>query len=230
MKKNRILIVEDEPTIAETLKLYLVKEGFDVEVIGDGYEAVSRFQELDPILILLDLNLPGKDGMEVCQQIRSFSHVPIIMVTARDEEEDKLQGLQLGADDYITKPFSVREVVARIQALLRRAWNPDIRQDRLMVDDLVIDRKSMQVWKAGEEIQLTPTEFKVLAVLMENAGHVLSRSQIIDAMHGYSYEGFERTLDSHIKNVRHKIEECPQKPKYIRTVIGIGYQLQRQRK
>ncbi len=227
MKGNTILIVEDEPAIADTLKLYLLKEGFDVWIARDGNEAIKNFHELDPVLILLDLNLPAQDGIKVCQNFRSRSRVPIIMVTARDEEQDKLLGLETGADDYITKPFSVREVVARVKALLRRAWYPEQEQDRVLVDELLIDRKSMRVWKAGKEIQVTPTEFKLLAVLMENAGQILSRGQIIEAMYGYSYEGFERTMDSHIKNLRQKIEEYPQKPKYILTVIGAGYQLKR---
>ncbi|MFC4767131.1 winged helix-turn-helix domain-containing protein [Effusibacillus consociatus] len=227
MKGHTILIVEDELAIADTLKIYLENEGFDVEIVGDGIEAVKVFHQLNPTLVLLDLNLPGQDGIQVCQTLRSSSNVPIIMITARDEERDKLLGLDIGADDYITKPFSVREVVARIKALLRRLWRPETDQDRLMIDEVVIDRKSLQVWKTGREIQVTPTEFKLLAVLMENAGQVLSRPQIIEAMYGYSYEGFERTLDSHIKNLRHKLEDQPQKPQYILTVIGVGYQFKR---
>jgi len=227
MKENTILIVEDEPTIAETLKMYLVKEGFNVEIIGNGNEAIKIFDEVKPILVLLDLNLPGEDGIKVCRNFRSRSDVPIIMVTARDEEEDKLTGLETGADDYITKPFSIREVVARVKVLLRRALSPQIKQDRLMVDDLVIERKSMGVWEKGNEIKLTPTEFKLLEVLMENAGQVLTRDQIIEAIYGYSYEGYDRTLDSHIKNIRSKLEENPQKLRYILTVKGVGYQFKR---
>jgi two-component system alkaline phosphatase synthesis response regulator PhoP len=227
MKDSTILIVEDEPAIAETLKIYLLNEGYQVEIVRDGYEAIQRFQELEPILVLLDVNLPGQDGMKVCQEIRSCSSTPIIMITARDEEPDKLFGLEIGADDYITKPFSVREVIVRIKVLLRRVWRPETDQDRVMVDEILIDRKSMRVWKAGKEIKVTPTEFKLLSVLIENVGQVLTRQQIIEAMYGYSYEGFERTLDSHIKNLRHKIEEIPQKPEYIQTVIGVGYQCKR---
>lgn len=227
MKGNTVLIVEDEPAIADTLKIYLVKEGFHAEVVSDGIKAMQRFHELAPILVLLDLNLPGMDGVQVCQQLRSSSNVPIIMLTARDEVQDKLQGLGVGADDYITKPFHVREVMARVKALLRRAWRPDTELDRLMIGEVIIERKSLRVWKAGKEIQVTPTEFKLLAVLMENEGQVLSRFQIIEAIYGYSYDGFERTLDSHIKNLRHKFEDYPQKPEYILTVIGAGYQFKR---
>lgn len=227
MKGNTVLIVEDEPAIADTLKIYLVNEGFHTDIVSDGTKAIQRFHELEPILVLLDLNLPGMDGVQVCQQLRSSSNVPIIMLTARDEVQDKLQGLEVGADDYITKPFHVREVMARVKALLRRAWRPDTELDRLMIGDVIIERKSLRVWKAGKEIQVTPTEFKLLAVLMENEGQVLSRLQIIEAIYRYSYDGFERTLDSHIKNLRQKLEDYPQKPEYILTVIGAGYQFKR---
>ncbi|OGO77473.1 MAG: hypothetical protein A2Y23_14275 [Clostridiales bacterium GWB2_37_7] len=227
MKENTILIVEDEPTIAETIKMYLLKEGFNVEITGNGNDAIKIFDAVRHVLVLLDLNLPGEDGIKVCRNFRSRSSVPIIMVTARDEEEDKLIGLETGADDYITKPFSIRELVARVKVLLRRAWSPQMKQDRLMVDDIVIERKSMRIWEKGNEIKLTPTEFKLLEVLMENAGQVLTRDQIIEAIYGYSYEGYDRTLDSHVKNIRSKLEENPQKPRYILTVKGVGYQFKR---
>jgi two-component system alkaline phosphatase synthesis response regulator PhoP len=220
---QRILIVDDERKLVQGLAAYFQQAGFDTASAYDGRAALDIARREQPDLILLDLMLPGVDGMEVCRQVRRFSSVPIIMLTARVEETDKLIGLEIGADDYITKPFSPREVVARARALLRRASGAlapatVLRGGNVLLD---LDRRSVQV--GGRPAELTPTEFDLLAALMRNSGRPLSRAQLLDATQGDEYAGYERTIDAHIKNLRRKIEADPANPRYILTVFGVGY-------
>jgi DNA-binding response OmpR family regulator len=220
---QRILIVDDERKLVQGLVGYFRQAGFETLTAYDGRTALDIARREQPDLILLDLMLPEVDGMDVCRQIRRASNVPIIMLTARVEETDTLIGLELGADDYITKPFSPREVVARARAVLRRtsgALTPTtvLRGGAVALD---VERRAVQV--GGLPVELTPTEFELLAALMRNAGRPLSRSQLLDATQGDAYAGYERTIDAHIKNLRRKIEADPANPKYILTVFGVGY-------
>lgn len=225
MSKRTVLVVEDEPEIAGVVRQYLEKDGYRVVVASDGERAVDEFGRLRPDLILLDLMLPGLDGYEVCRRIRQQASTPIIMLTARDEEADKLIGLELGADDYITKPFSPREVVARVRAVLRRARGSEPPPERIRVHDLEIDAERYAVTRQGEPVTLTPTEFKLLMVLARHPGRVFTRLQLIDQVHGYAFEGYERTVDAHVKNLRQKLEPDPRRPRYVLTVHGVGYRL-----
>ena len=220
---QRILIVDDERKLVQGLVGYFRDAGFETLTAYDGRAALdsARREQLD--LIVLDLMLPEIDGLEVCRQLRRTSGVPIIMLTARVEETDRLIGLELGADDYIVKPFSPREVIARARAVLRRASGVFEPAKELRAGDIVLnlDRRSVQA--AGQPVELTPTEFELLAALMRNAGRPLSRSQLLDATQGDAYAGYERTIDAHIKNLRRKIEADPSNPTYILTVFGFGY-------
>jgi two-component system, OmpR family, alkaline phosphatase synthesis response regulator PhoP len=218
-----LLVVEDEPKIAELLKLYLEREGFRVEVALDGAAALEAFRQRGPALVVLDLNLPMVDGLEVCRQIRRESSLPIIMLTARDEEADKLIGLELGADDYVTKPFSPREVVARVRAVLRRASAPQSSQELIRAGELMLDAARHQVRRGDRFLELTPTEFRLLEVLMRHPGRVYTRLQLLDQVQGEAFEGYERTVDAHVKNLRQKIEPDPQHPTLVQTVYGVGY-------
>lgn len=220
---QQILIVDDERKLAQGLASYFRQAGFETLMAYDGRSALEIARREQPDLIVLDLMLPEMDGLEVCRQIRRDSATPIIMLTARVEETDTLIGLELGADDYITKPFSPREVVARARAVLRRVSGGLGRVSTLRGGDVLldIDRRSVQV--GGRAIDLTPTEFELLAALMRNAGRPLTRSQLLDATQGEAYEGYERTIDAHIKNLRRKIELDPANPRYVLTVFGIGY-------
>jgi len=223
---KNILIVEDEERIAQVVKAYLEKDGFKIYTAIDGEEALKVFKEEVIHLIVLDLMLPKISGEEVCTKIRGVSDVPIIMLTAKVEEDNKLEGLAIGADDYITKPFSARELVGRVRALIRRAYRSDSPLADYLVfnnGELQVDIKRMKVLKKGEEVDLTPYEFKILAVLLTNPGQVFSREQLVEKAFGLDYEGFDRTIDSHMKNIRHKIESNPRKPEYISTVYGVGY-------
>ncbi len=220
---QRILIVDDERKIAQGLAGYFRRAGFETVTAYDGRAALESVYRDKPDLVLLDLMLPEIDGLEVCRRIRHDLAVPIIMLTARVEEMDMLIGLELGADDYITKPFSPREVVARARAVLRRtsgSLNPAtlLRSDSVTLD---IDRRSVEV--DGQAVDLTPTEFALLAALMRNIGRPLTRAQLLDAAQGDAYEGYERTIDAHIKNLRRKIEPDPTQPRSILTVFGVGY-------
>jgi DNA-binding response OmpR family regulator len=220
-----ILIIEDEQALARVLQSYLEREGYSVLVAnrGDtGYD-LSLTQKVD--LILLDLNLPGMDGLDIAAEVVKQKDIPIIMVTARVEEMDKLKGLEIGADDYITKPFSPREVVARVKSVLRRVNKVRGESVQLPAANLQIDEKAHTVHKAEKVIDLTPSEFEILLLLARNPGRVFSRLQLLDAMQGQSYEGYERTVDAHIKNLRAKIEEDPRNPAIIKTVFGVGYKL-----
>jgi DNA-binding response OmpR family regulator len=220
-----ILIIEDEQALARVLQSYLEREGYSVLVAnrGDtGYD-LSLTQKVD--LILLDLNLPGMDGLDIAAEVVKQKDIPIIMVTARVEEMDKLKGLEIGADDYITKPFSPREVVARVKSVLRRVNKVRGESVQLPAANLQIDEKAHTVHKAEKVIDLTPSEFEILLLLARNPGRVFSRLQLLDAMQGQSYEGYERTVDAHIKNLRAKIEEDPRNPAISKTVFGVGYKL-----
>jgi len=223
----KILLVEDERSIAEGLKISLEAEGFQVAWAKDGKEALSAWEWAHPDLIVLDLMLPGVSGTEVCRTIRMRSNVPIIMLTARDTEVDRVVGLEIGADDYLTKPFSTRELVARIRAILRRVSSGP---SPSMVEELPseasgvrVDRSRHEVSVAGRPVELPPKEFELLAVLVEHAGRVLTRNQLIDEVWGSDYVGDTKTLDVHIRRLRGRIEDDPQDPQRIRTVRGVGY-------
>ena len=222
-----ILIIEDETTLARVLQSYLEREGFQVitAVRGDTGFDLSMTEKVD--LILLDLNLPGMDGLEIASEVAKTKNTPIIMITARVEEIDKLKGLETGADDYITKPFSPREVVARVKTVLRRVNRASTDAQRIDTPGLVIDIDAHSVTRNGVQVDLTPSEFEILVVLAKNPGRVFSRIQLLDAMQGQSYEGYERTIDAHIKNMRSKIETDPRKPELITTVFGVGYKFNR---
>lgn len=225
--KDIILVVEDETNIRANIVAFLDAEGFDTMQAKDGEEALKRFAERRPDLVILDLMLPKIDGLEVCKQIRRDSDVPIIMVTARDEEIDKLLGLELGADDYITKPFSLRELKARMKAVLRRTKSGSVKdedeEEILTLGYLEINLDRREVKKAGTVIDLTPSEYAILTTLCQNVGRPYSRLQLLNATLGESYAGYERAIDTHVSNLRKKIEPNPQKPVYILTVYGLGY-------
>ncbi|HLJ61143.1 MAG TPA: response regulator transcription factor [bacterium] len=216
-----ILVVDDEPQIVELLRSYLQRDGFTVEQAADGEAALSAVARGHPDLVVLDLMLPRVDGREVCRRIRAEGTTPIIMLTARDEETDKLLGLELGADDYITKPFSPREVVARVRAVLRRG----VREGASVIHagDLTIDLRAHEVTLGARRLELTPTEFRLLETLASHPNQVFTRMQLIDRVQGHAFEGYERTVDAHIKNLRGKVEPDPRTPRYVLTVYGVGY-------
>ena len=220
---QRILIVDDERKLVQGLVGYFRDAGFETLTAYSGRAALDVARREQPDLIVLDLMLPEIDGLEVCRQLRRTSGVPIIMLTARVEETDRLIGLELGADDYIVKPFSPREVVARVRAVLRRARGALEPATELRGGTVVLNLDRRSVRAAGQPIELTPTEFELLAALMRNAGRPLSRSQLLDATQGDAYAGYERTIDAHIKNLRRKLEADPTNPTHILTVFGFGY-------
>lgn len=219
----KILIIEDEIELVRVLRSYLEQANFTVLSAVQGDTGLTLWAHKHPDLVILDLNLPGMDGLDVAREIRRKSDTPIIMVTARVEETDRLIGLELGADDYITKPFSPREVVARVRAVLRRAGLPRAKNKVLRSGSLEIDLDAHTVSREEETIDLTPTEFKLLETLAARPGRVFSRLQLLEASQGDAYEGYERTIDAHIKNLRSKIEPDTKNPYYIETVFGIGY-------
>ncbi|MCD6422191.1 response regulator transcription factor [bacterium] len=223
---ERILIVEDEREIVRVLRGYLEAAGFQVLEANDGKEGLRIARQEKPALVLLDLMLPKMDGLDVCRALRRDSNVPIIMITARVEEADRLVGLELGADDYVVKPFSPREVVARVRALLRRVrmsmTGPE-RGEIYEVGDLCLDTERRSVTVGGRPVSLTRTEFEILRALVSRPGRVLTRLQLLEVAQGEAYEGYERTVDSHIKNIRRKIEPDTRNPRYILTVHGVGY-------
>lgn len=226
MNNKKILVVEDEKRILDVVKAYLEKEGFKVKTAIDGKEALDLFNSETFHLIILDLMLPIISGEKVCNHIRTSSDIPIIMLTAKVDEDDKIEGLAIGADDYVTKPFSPRELVSRVKALLRRSYrdsNPLFEKLSFNNKDLEVDIDKMEVKKDGKVILLTTNEFKILSALLTNPGQVFSREQLIEKAFGIDYEGFDRTIDTHIKNIRQKIEDNPKEPKYILTVYGVGY-------
>lgn len=219
-----ILVVDDEPKIVKLARDYLEKGGFRVLSAGDGQTAVTITRHDKPDLIVLDLNLPGLDGLDVCRTIRRESDVPIIMLTARVEETDRLIGLELGADDYIVKPFSPRELVARVRAVLRRVRGDLTTSSILRTADLEIDLQGHRVNRGQERVHLTPIEFNLLALLAEHPGQTFSRERLLEKLHGFAHDGYDRSIDAHIKNLRRKLEPNPAEPVYILTVYGIGYQ------
>jgi two-component system response regulator ResD len=223
MAGELILVVDDEANIVELARLYLEKEGFRVEEAGTGEEALHRFEELHPALIILDIMLPAPDGWEVCRRIRSRSQLPIIMLTAREDEVDKVVGLELGADDYLTKPFSPRELVARVKAVLRRTRPSSESEEVLHLEDLVIDTSRRRVTQVDREIDLTPREFDLLYTLALNRGIVMSREKLLERVWGYDYYGDTRTVDVHIRHMREKLGEDSSNPRYVETVWGVGY-------
>ncbi len=223
---KKILVVDDEPEIVKVVKAYLEKAGYQVVIARDGAQALSVFQREKPDLIILDLNLPGIDGLDVCRTIRRESDVPVLMLTARVEEADRLIGLELGADDYVVKPFSPREVVARVRTILRRVSEAPARPDLIRVGDLQIDIEQHSVMLEERQVELTPTEFDILVVLARQPRRVFTRLQIMEQAQGSAFEGYERTIDAHIKNIRLKLEPDPKKPIYIHTVFGVGYKLE----
>ena len=222
-----VLIVDDEPRIVQLARDYLENAGFSVLTAGDGSSAVHAFRTRRPDLVVLDLGLPELDGLDVTRTIRAESPTPIVMLTARDDELDKLLGLELGADDYITKPFSPRELVARVRAVLRRSEGAAAAtsDDLIAVGDLRLDVPRMRVEVAGTPADLTPTEFTLLATMARQPGRIFTRSQLLDAVHGVAFESYERAIDTHIKNLRRKIEPNPSEPRYVLTVYGVGYRV-----
>jgi DNA-binding response OmpR family regulator len=219
-----VLVVDDEPKITKLVRDYLEQAGFGVLLAADGKAALARARSEHPDCIILDLGLPGMDGLDVTRELRKASNVPIIMLTARSEESDKLVGLELGADDYITKPFSPKELVARVRVVFRRLESLAAAAEVLRAADLVLDVPRMRVSAAGREIEeLTPTEFAILAAMARSPGRIFTRSQLLDAAHGVAFESYERAIDAHIKNIRHKLEPDPAEPRYILTVYGVGY-------
>jgi two-component system alkaline phosphatase synthesis response regulator PhoP len=225
---STVLIIEDEPELVKVLRSYLEQAAFEVLIAYRGDTGYTTWDNRRPDLVILDLNLPGKDGLDVAREIRRKSNTPIIMLTARADEVDELVGLEIGADDYITKPFSPRVVIARVRALLRRTDLTEHVSDRLRIADLEIDLAGHTVQRAGKGIELTPTEFNLLATLASQPGRAFSRLQLLEASQGNAYEGYERTIDAHIKNLRAKLEPDPKSPHYIETVFGVGYRFAKQ--
>jgi DNA-binding response OmpR family regulator len=224
MHKKKILIVEDDVKVSQLLRVYLERDGFETKTAVNGRVAVSDVESFKPDLIVLDLNLPEIDGLEVCRKIRSRSRTPIIMLTARDEDTDKIVGLELGADDYITKPFSPREVVARIRAVLRRVVEPLEPAEQVNTRDISIDLSRHEVTYKGVPLSLTPTEFKILTVLAQNPGRVYTRLQLLDLAYGQTWEGYERNIDTHVKNIRQKMSSAATDTgSSLITVHGVGY-------
>jgi DNA-binding response OmpR family regulator len=220
----RILIVDDEPEILRLVRDYLASAGFAVTTARTGDEALMRARTDSPDLVVLDLGLPGLDGLDVTRSLRRQGDMPIIMLTARDDEADKVVGLELGADDYVTKPFSPRELVARVRAVLRRRAASG-EAEVMHAGDLRLDVPRMRVTRAGESVELTATEFSLLAAMARQPGRVFTRGQLLDAIHGTSFESYERAIDAHVKNIRRKLEPEPHAPRYLLTVYGVGYRL-----
>ncbi len=224
----QILVVDDEPVFRDTLAFNLRRDGFDVTTAADGLSAVEAFQKTEPDLILLDLMLPGISGIEVCKRVREVSSVPIIMVTAKDDEIDKVVGLEVGADDYLTKPYSYRELLARIRALLRRA-KADVpapeTSEVLRAGRILMDTEAHEVRVDGKKVKMPLREFELLELFLQNPDRVLTRNQILDRIWGLNYIGDTKTLDVHVKRIRSKIEEDPSNPTALVTVRGLGYKL-----
>ena len=218
-----ILIIEDEPKVAKLARDYLEQSGFRVLTAVDGKTGLAMALRDHPDLIVLDLMLPGMDGLDVCRVLRRQNDVPIIMLTARSEEMDRLIGLELGADDYVTKPFSPRELVARVRALLRRAQGTVYQPGVLRAGDLTIDIDAHRLTLKDENIHLTRFEFNLLQILVQHPGQIYSRAQLLEKLHGVAFDGYDRSVDAHIKNLRRKIEVDPTQPRYILTIYGVGY-------
>jgi two-component system alkaline phosphatase synthesis response regulator PhoP len=225
MARKKILVVDDERKIVDIVKGYLEKDGYKVLAAYDGKAALDLARNRAPDLIVLDLMLPEISGWDVCRSLRAESNVPIIMLTARDDDMDKIVGLELGADDYVAKPFNPKELISRIRAVLRRVDRTDEKRKVIEFGELRIDLERHEVRRGDQLVELTPTEFELLRVLAESPGRVYSRLQLLDRVQGETYEGYERTIDSHVKNLRKKVEADADKPTYILTVRGIGYKL-----
>jgi len=225
---STVLIIEDEIELSNVLKAYLERAGYGVLMASRGDEGLSLWQSEQPDMVLLDLNLPGMDGIDIIHKIRQRNDTPVIMVTARVEEVDRLLGLELGADDYITKPFSPREVVARVKAVLRRVEKSlDTPEAVIRIANLTIDMDAHIAKQSDQELDLTPTEFSILATLAAQPGRAFSRLQLLEASQGVAYEGYERSIDAHIKNLRAKLGDDSKDPQYIETVFGIGYRFKK---
>src|SRR5438132_2353056 len=220
---KRVLVVDDEPKIVQLARDYLEHAGFSVQVAYDGRAALSVFRSSRPDLVVLDLGLPEIDGLDVTRAVRGESAVPIVMLTGRSEESDKLVGLELGADDYLTKPFSPKELVARVRAVLRRTERPPAKAELITAGDLVLDVPRLKTTVAGRAVELTPTEFQLLAALAAEPGRVFTRAQLLETIRGVAFESYERAIDAHVKNIRRKIEPLPASPRYLETVYGVGY-------
>src|SRR4051794_33095486 len=218
----KVLVVDDAQDIVRLTRDYLEHAGFAVVTASNGNDAVRLAHQERPDLIVLDLGLPGRDGLDVTRDLRKDSSVPIVMLTARTDESDKIVGLELGADDYLTKPFSGKELVARVRAVLRRT-QAVAQADQLRVGDLEIDVTRMRVAVAGRAVELTATEFQLVVAMARQPGRVFTRSQLLDAIHGEAFDAYERAIDAHVKNIRRKIEPDPRAPRYIETVFGVGY-------
>jgi len=218
-----VLVVEDEMEIARVVRDYLRNAGFEVIVVGDGDSAIASVRSTRPDLMVLDLGLPGRDGLDVAREVRRWSTTPIVMLTARGDETDRIVGLELGADDYVVKPFSPKELVARVRAVLRRTRAARLGEEVLRAADVEVDTGRMRVAVGGRPVELTPTEFQLLATLVREPGRVFTRAQLLDAIHGVAIESYERAIDAHVKNVRRKIEPTPGSPRYLLTVHGVGY-------
>ena len=220
-----VLVVDDEPKIVEVVREYLEHAGFAVRTAGDGPSALERARALAPDLVVLDLGLPGLDGLDVARQLRRSSRVPVIILTARGDEVDRIIGLELGADDYLVKPFSPRELVARVRAVLRRVDERDTvgGDEPIVRGDVAIDPARRRVTVAGRPVELTPTEFDLLAHLARQPGRVFTRAQLLTAIHGVAVESYERAIDAHVKNLRRKLEPDARRPRYVLTAHGVGY-------
>jgi len=219
----KVLVADDDADLRELIAFTLTQSGYLVLKAGDGPSAVRRFEEESPDLVVLDINMPGLSGFQVCEAIRERSRIPVMMLTVRGEEEDLVRALGLGADDYLTKPFSPKELVARVRSVLRRTEAAQAPGDMIRVGDVELNVPSMELAIAGQRIELTPTEFQLLATMARQPGRVFSRAQLLNAVHGDAGEAFERAIDAHIKNVRRKIEPDPHNPRYLLTVFGVGY-------
>jgi len=225
---KRVVVIDDEPSVQEVVRGYLEKDGYLVYVAGNGRDGLALAERAKPGLIVLDLMLPDVSGEEICREIRSRSDVPILMLTAKASEDERVGGLALGADDYLTKPFSPRELVARVRAVLRRTQGAEMPLvEALSFDEgaLEIDTVQHEVRRDGELVELTPNEYRLLVTLARYPGRVYSRFELINHVQGYDFEGYERTIDAHVKNLRKKIEPDPKHPQYVETVFGVGYRL-----
>ncbi len=228
---QRIVVIEDEEQVLEVVKAYLEKDGYDVYAATRGKDGLALFYKNNPHLIILDLMLPDISGEEICKQIRKQSNIPILMLTAKSAVEERIAGLGLGADDYLVKPFSPKELLMRIRTVLRRSMPTQLLADELSFyrDDLRINSVEHKVYKKGQDANLTPAEYKLLMLFIRNPNQVFSRDHLIDKVFGMDFEGSDRTVDAHIKNIRRKIEDDSKNPKYIVTVFGIGYKFEGER-
>lgn len=223
MPQYSVLLVDDDPKITKLLRSYFEKENFTVLTALDGTTALQLYHDKKPDILVLDLMLPGVSGLEVCRQIRKENETPILMLTARDEETDRLIGLELGADDYVSKPFSPREVVARVKAILRRSRKTSEKTEPFKIGKFIVDTAGYMVSADGVTFDLTPTEYKIFELLAAHPGQVFTRFQLVEQIQGVAFEGYERTIDAHVKNLRRKIDENPKNPQIIQTVYGVGY-------